>query len=56
MNPTDERRSKPRLSLTFDAELRTEAERLAGERGLSLSQLLEQLVREEVRRQKKRVA
>jgi hypothetical protein len=43
-------RKKPRLNLTFDASLREDAEAMALERGLSLSQLLEHLVREEKKR------
>jgi len=54
-NAVDDRRTKPRLSIVMTSEGRAMAERLAGERLLSLSQLLESLVREEiVRDQKKR--
>jgi predicted HicB family RNase H-like nuclease len=49
-------RNKPRLNLTFDEDLRGEAETMADDLGLSLSQFLEKLVRDEIARRAKRGA
>lgn len=50
----DARRTKPRLSVVMSADGRAVAERLAEARGLSISQLLEQLVLAEAKRKAKR--
>lgn len=50
----DDHRSKPRVSIVMDPSVREAADALASERGLSLSVLLEQLVRAEVAREKRR--
>jgi hypothetical protein len=50
----DAKRTKPRLSIVMTPEGREMADKLAASRLLSLSQLLEQLVRAEVSREKKK--
>lgn len=50
----DERRTKPRVQIVLAPVERDAAERLAEERGVSLSTLLGMLIREEERRAKRR--
>jgi hypothetical protein len=47
-------RNKPRISLTLSPEARALGEELAAARGLSLSSLLEVLIREEAKRERRR--
>jgi hypothetical protein len=55
-NPHDAQRKKPRASLVLSPDEREAADRMADERRWSLSQFVGWLIREQVKRERKKAA